>query len=186
MKACSLSFALAMRPSRASTMSREENFFAARPAESSLSVRSWSCIVATVPFLSSPYALPDRAHLARSRSMSELEARGPEEHDTASIRCPSAGQIESGTGGKSAKVRCKPGDHLGHFLDLAEAVHRDLAQHVLDVLLGHLAEQLGLDHGRRHAVHQHAGGRQFLAQRLGESNDTGLGGGVGRGVGVAL
>src|SRR4030095_17209777 len=118
MKACSLSFALAMRASRASTMSREENFFAARPAESSLSVRSCRLVMATGCL----------------------------------IGCPAARQIERRTGGKSAKVRCKPGDHLGHFLDLAEAVHRDLAQHVLDVLLGHLAEQLRLDHGRRHAV----------------------------------
>src|SRR6476660_7037961 len=67
-------------------------------------------------------------------------ARAPQ--DEGLVGCPSTGQIESGTGGKSAKVRCKPGDHLGHFLDLTEAVHRDLAQHVLDMLLGHLAEQL--------------------------------------------
>src|SRR5688572_24319585 len=116
-----------MRASRASTMSREENFFAARPAESSLRVRSWSCITTTVPFLSSPHALPDRALgrvrrdlPARSRITSELEARGPEEHENASIRRPAARQIERRTGGKSAKVRCKPGDHLGHFLDFAE------------------------------------------------------------------
>src|SRR5215216_5284387 len=63
----------------------------------------------------------------------------PQGEDCASVGCPAARQIERRTGGKSAKVRCKPGDHLGHFLDFAEAVHRDLGEHVLDVLLGHLA-----------------------------------------------
>src|SRR5262245_57743695 len=111
-----------MRPSRVSTISREEKRLAARPAESSARVRSWSFM---------------------------------------SVCCPSAGEIEGRTRGKSAKVRCKPRHHLGDLAYLAEAVHRDLGEHVLDVLLGHLAEELGLDHGRGHAVHQHAGGGQF-------------------------
>jgi hypothetical protein len=67
-----------------------------------------------------------------------------------------------------------------------EAAARDLGQHVVDVLLGHLLEDPGARRGRGDAVDGDVVAGEFLAERLGERDDAGLGGRIGRGVGVAL
>jgi len=65
-------------------------------------------------------------------------------------------------------AEASPARERRDLLDVHEAAHRDLGEHVLDVRFGHLLEDLGLRRRRRQAVHQHARLRQLLAERLGE------------------
>ena len=62
---------------------------------------------------------------------------------------------------------------VADLLGLAEAAHRDLRQHVLDVLLGHLVEDRGLRRRRRHAVHGDVVAGELLAERFGQRDQAG-------------
>jgi hypothetical protein len=50
----------------------------------------------------------------------------------------------------------------------------------------HLLEEVGLHRGGGNAVDQNAATGQLLAQGFGEANDPGLGGAVGRGLGITF
>ena len=99
---------------------------------------------------------------------------------------PPAGDVEYRAGGERAVLAREPAHERRDLVHVDEAVHRDLRQHVVDVLLGHLVEDRGLRRRRRHAVHQHAGLRASLPRRLGQRDHARLGGRVGHRVRVAF
>ena len=105
---------------------------------------------------------------------------------TALSTWPPPRQVEDGAGRERALGGGEPGDQGGDLLDGAEAAHGDLGAHVVDELLAHLLEDVGLDGGRGDAVDEDAAAGGLLAQGLGQGDDPGLGGAVGRGLGVAF
>ena len=74
----------------------------------------------------------------------------------------------------------------GDLVDLDEPPARNLRQHVVDLLLGHLLEQRGAGGRGRHAVHRDVEVRKLLAERFRQRDHTGLGGRIGRRVRVSL
>src|SRR5687767_597513 len=96
-----------------------------------------------------------------------------------SVRRPAAGDIEYAGGGERAVIRSEPAGHGGDLLDFDEAPHRDLGEHELREFGRDLVEDRGLRRGGRHAVDEHAGLRQLLAERLGEGDEAALRRGVG-------
>ncbi len=81
-----------------------------------------------------------------------------------SVGRPAAGEVEDGTRGEGAVFAAQPSHERGSFLLFAKAVHRDLREHVVDVLLRELLENVGLNDGRRDAVHDDTSSGQFLAE----------------------
>src|SRR5204862_5645510 len=79
---------------------------------------------------------------------------------------------------EGALVGGQPGDERGDLFRLADASHRDLRHEHVHRRAFHLLEQLGADHGRRDGVDENPLGRDLLGERLGESDDAGLGRGV--------
>ena len=61
-----------------------------------------------------------------------------------SVGRASARQVEHRAGGEGIVLADQPRDHRGGLLDLEEAAPRDPGQHVVDVLLADLVEDLGL------------------------------------------
>ena len=57
-----------------------------------------------------------------------------------SVNRAAAGDVEDRAGREGAILRGQPACHGGDFLDLDEAVHRDLGAHPGDLLFGHLLE----------------------------------------------
>src|SRR6267142_1592950 len=97
-----------------------------------------------------------------------------------------AGNVEDRTGGERTLVRRQPADERGDLLDLDEAAHRNLREHVLRELGRDLVKDRRLRRGGRHAVDQHAGLGKLLAERLGERDQSALGRSVGGRVGIAF
>jgi len=102
------------------------------------------------------------------------------------IRRSSAGKVKHPTRGERAILAGEPGDQRSGFVDFAEPVHWDFAEHIIDVLLGALLEDLGLDDGGGDAVDADAVGGEFFAEAFCEGDDARLGSAVGTGFGVAF
>src|SRR5262249_62280358 len=83
-----------------------------------------------------------------------------------SVRRPAAGDVEHRAGRERAVLRPQPAHQRGDLVDRDEAAHRDLREHVVDVLLRHLVEYRGLRGGGRHAIDENTCLSQFLPQRL--------------------
>src|ERR1700722_8541394 len=81
-----------------------------------------------------------------------------------SIRRPSARNVEHRAGRERTLLRGAKGYQIGDLLDLDEAPARDLRQHVVDVLLGHLVEDRGLGDGRGHAIDRDVVAGKLLAE----------------------
>jgi len=96
------------------------------------------------------------------------------------------GDVEGEAGGERAILRHHEGDHGGDLVRGDEPAARDAGQHVGDMLLGHLIQNPGLGGGRGDSVDGDVVLGDFLGERLGERDDAGLGGGVGRGGRVAF
>src|SRR4030095_555683 len=75
-----------------------------------------------------------------------------------SVSRTSAGEIKNGASAEEAVLRTQPRHERGRFVDLSKAAHRDFREHVINVRLRHLLENVGRDHGGRDAVHQHIAG----------------------------
>src|ERR1041385_4874912 len=103
-----------------------------------------------------------------------------------SVSRPSAGQIEHRSGAEGTVGRAEPGHERGGFLLQSESPHWNLGQHIVDVFLGDLLEDVGLDDGGGNAVDEDAGGGEFLPQGFGERDDASLGRAVVGGIGIAL
>jgi hypothetical protein len=107
-------------------------------------------------------------------------------NDRRLIYRPPARNIEHRAGRERAILRREPRDHRRELFDVDETVHWNLRQHVVDMLLRHLAEHFGLGRRRRDAIDQHAGRRQFLGQRFRQSDQAGFRRRIMRGVRIAV
>src|SRR5215831_15637385 len=83
-----------------------------------------------------------------------------------SVSRPAAGDVEHRASRERAVLRREPAYQRSDLVDGDEAAHRDLREHVIDVLLLHLVEYRGLRGGRRDAVHQPPGPGELLSQRF--------------------
>src|SRR5262249_2402586 len=81
-----------------------------------------------------------------------------------SVRRPAAGDVEHRAGRERAVLGSEPAHQRGDLVDRDEAAHRDLREHVIDVLLLHLVEYRGLRRGGCHAVDEHTGPGKLLPQ----------------------
>ena len=86
-----------------------------------------------------------------------------------------ATDVVDGAGGEAHPVRSQEGDELGDLLRSPDPFHRDQAGHVREHVRGGAVVHRRGDDGRGDGVDQHAGGGQFLARRLGQADDRGLG-----------
>src|SRR5215470_3809052 len=91
-----------------------------------------------------------------------------------SVRRPSSRYIEHPSGRERAVLRREPADQRRDLVDRHEAAHRDLREHVIDVVLLHLIEYRRLRGGGRDAVYEHPGLGELLAQRLRQGDDSGF------------
>lgn len=73
------------------------------------------------------------------------------------IRSATTRNIKHGASRKAHFVRRQPRHQIGDFLHFAKAVHRDLGQHKVDMLLRHLREHAGFNGCGRDAVHFNLG-----------------------------
>ena len=76
----------------------------------------------------------------------------------------SAREIKYTTGGEGAVFGAEPSDHGGGFFHFAETAHGDLREHVVDVLLGALFQDVRDDDGGGDAVHADVGLREFFPE----------------------
>ncbi len=102
------------------------------------------------------------------------------------VRRPAAADVEHRAGRERIFLGREPGGERRQLLDLQEAAARDLRQHPVEVRLRHLVEDARLGRRRRDAVDRDVLAGELLAERLRQRDDAGLGGAVGRGVGVAF
>src|SRR6218665_909805 len=70
--------------------------------------------------------------------------------------------------------------------DLVKPIYRDLRKHEVDVLLRHLVKNRRAHRSGRDRVDRDVGLRQFLAERLGQTDDGGFGSAVRGGVWIAF
>src|SRR6185436_11705343 len=97
-----------------------------------------------------------------------------------------ARDVEYAAGREGAVLARQPADERSDLVDLDEAVHRDLGEHVVDVLLRHLVEDRGLRRCRRDAVDQHPRLSELLPERFRQRDYARLGCRVGDRVGIAF
>src|ERR1700712_2644759 len=91
-----------------------------------------------------------------------------------SVCRPSAGNVEHRAGGEAGLLAGQPQDQRGDLINRAEAANGDFRQHPVHLLRGHLLEQGRLHRRRGYAVDADLGCREFLTERLGQSDDASL------------
>ena len=114
------------------------------------------------------------------------DAAAPALRAPSSVGRAAARQVEHRARRERAFLARQPADQRGDLLDRAEAPHRDLGQHEVDVLLRHLVEDGRAHRGRRHAVGADAGAGEFLADGLGQADHRRLRRTVGRRIRIAF
>ena len=107
------------------------------------------------------------------------------------MKSPSVGRaaargVEDRGGGEAALLARRPADEGRHLVDRAEAAHRDLGEHEVDVLCGIWSKIAVRTAAGVTALTVTPLPRELLAERLGEADHRRLRRRVGRGVGVAL
>src|SRR5690606_271505 len=97
---------------------------------------------------------------------------------TGSVHVLPAVDRDRRAGDEAGVLRGEESDPAGDLVGVAEPPHRDSRDDLLEHVLRHRGDHVGVDVARCARVDSHAEARAFLRQRLGEAMDAALGRGV--------
>jgi hypothetical protein len=137
-------------------------------------------------FVSTKAQSPGELGFGNGRSPSLLNRALRELIQATALFCePTTVDDERGAGDKAGGIAGEKKHRLGDLIDLAHAVHRVLAGHILHGLLtaaaGETRDHVGFNRGRRYRIHADARSGKFQSRSLGEAFDGVLGGDVDAG-----